>query len=229
MFEPWTGVYLIGALICFTVAYRTFFVKKNPSQSRKIFGLVSLFGGVICILDFLTQVAGPVMLSIYLQDIIGFLYPLTVFLFMLMPLTLQSKLENKTILRIMVLPLLIGLLPIICGEITGVENRNFNDIVFVKLIYNEIVYYIWLFLNAMPLVVMYYFFYKIFKLPDVRANADSMNRLETFVFAFTLLIFVGYVTAIAEVIYGTPPLSSVGVAVGISLAMGAFKVRHEKM
>ena len=68
-----------------------------------------------------------------------------------------------------------------------------------------------------------------FKTPDVRANKDSMKRLRMFVLAFTLLIVAGYAFAVAEMILGTPPLSSVGAAVGVSLALIAFKLRKEKM
>ena len=217
----------MGALICFAVAYRTFFVKKKPTQSRKLFGLLALLFGVICIIDFLSQVAGTTKLSIYLQNSLTMVYPFPMFLFMLIPLTLYKELENRTILKIMLLPLLVGLIGL--GDITDAKVENFGGITFVKYVFKEDVYSIWLFLNFLPLVVMYFFFYKIFKTPDVRANKDSMKRLKVFVTAFTILIIAGYAFAIAEMLFGTPPLSSVGAAVGVSLAMIAFKLRKEIM
>ena len=223
------SIYVIGALICFAVAYRTFFVKKTHSQSRKLFGLLALLFGLICILDFMSQAAGPTKLSLYIQNIVSIVYPFPMFLFMLIPLTIYKDIRGKTILKIMVLPLLVGLFAVVGGDIIGAEADNFGDITFVKLIYNEDIYSTWLFLNFLPFVVMYYLFYKIFKTPEVRANKDSMKRLKVFVTAFTILIITGYVFAIAEMLFGTPPLSSVGAAVGVSLAMIAFKLRKETM
>ncbi|ODS35537.1 MAG: hypothetical protein A7316_03665 [Candidatus Altiarchaeales archaeon WOR_SM1_86-2] len=226
------SIYVVGALICFAVAYRTFFVKKKPTQSRKLFGLLSFLFGLICVLDFLAQVAGTTKLSMYLQDLMGVVYPFPMFLFMLIPLTIYKDIRGKTILKIMVLPLLVGLFSFIGGGggcTMDVEAGNFEGMIFVKFIYNEDIYSIWLLLNFIPVVVMYYLFYKIFKTPDVRANKDSMKRLKVFVTAFTILIIAGYAFAIAEMIFGTPPLSSVGAAVGVSLAMIAFKLRKETM
>ena len=220
-------IYVVGALICFAIAYRAFFVKKKLTQSRKLFGLLSFLFGLICILDLLSQAAGPTKLSVYIQHSLTMLYPFPMFLLMLIPLTLYKDIRGKTVLKIMIFPLLVGLIGV--GDVIDTEAENFGDTTFVKFIYNEDLYSIWLFLNFIPVVVMYYFFYKIFKTPDVRANKDSMKRLKMFALAFTILIITGYAFAIAEMIFGTPPLSSIGAASGVSLAMIAFKLRKERM
>jgi len=220
-------IYVAGAVICFAIAYTTFFVKKKSVQSRKLFGILALLFGVICIFDFLSQVAGPTKLSVYIQHALTIIYPFPMFLFMLIPLALYNDIRGKTVLKIMLLPLLVGLIGF--GDVIGAEAGIFGDITFVKFIYNEDLYSIWLFLNFIPVVVMYYLFYKLFKTPDVKANKDSMKRLKMFVLAFTLLIVAGYAFAVAEMILGTPSLSSIGAAFGVSLAIIAFKLRKEKM
>jgi len=223
-------IYVICAVICFAIAYSMFFVKEKLTQSRKLFGLLALLFGAICIIDFLSQVAGPTKLSVYIQHSLTILYPFPVFLLMLIPRTLCNELMNRTILKIMILPLLVGLFAIIGGgNVIGAEAGNFGNINFVKFIYNETIYSIWLFLNFTPFVMMYYFFYKIYRMLKMEKDEDCLRRLKVFIRALTILVIAAYAFAIAEMIFGTPPLSSVGAAVGVSLAMLAFKLRKEEM
>lgn len=222
-------IYVIGALICFAVSYQVLFVKRNPNQSRNLFGLVAVFLGLICIIDLLSQIAGPTELSARTQYIPPILYPFTVFIMMLIPMSIYKPIKRGEILKIMALPALIGIFSVICGCIIRAEEASFQGIHFVRLIYNTDIYSIWLLLNLLPLIAMYYFFYKMFKSTKLKKNRGIRKRLKIFLFAMTILIVVCYAFAIAEALLGTPPVSSVGNAVGISLAMLAFKLRKEKI
>ena len=221
--------YLAGALICLTITHHTFFIKINPGKSRELFGYLALFFGVICMLDFTSQVSTGSELPIYVQKIALIIYPFAPFLIMLIPMNLYKPLQGSDMVKIMALPAIIGFFSFICGCITGAEQVTFQGIHFVKLIYNTEFYSTWLLLNFIPVIVMYYFFYKILKSPEARENNDFMKSANLLVFALTLIVVACYAFAIAEAVLGTPPLSSIGNAIGISLAMAAFKLRGEQM
>ncbi len=229
MFHLWMIIYLVSVLICFTITYTTFFVKK-PNQTRKLFGTVTLILGTICILDFLSQVAGPTDQSIYMQKIIIVIYPFATFIAMLIPRTLCMPLKNRTLLKILMFPVMIGLFSISMGGIvTGAEASCLNELIFVKFLYLEDIYSMWIFANFLPVIVFYYYSGKILKSPAVKSNKEVMNRLKIFILAFTVLVVLVFAFGIAEVVFGTPPLSSLSSAIATSLAMVAFKLGNEKM
>ena len=215
-FQVWVLSYFLASAFCYI---ETFYLYRSKNINRKMLSYLVFSAGCWSLLDGLTQLThGDVALS--LQYGVLFVSFIVAFIFLYFSYSLMNALSEKMLSLLLLIPIFLGLVSSLFIEIfVGTEERTFDGIRYIHIIYNDILYTVTVLFLFIPL-----FFGFVFLVKSLRKLEEPDLKKKAIYFTVGMLFAVvsSYVLGTSEVIYHTPPVASIAISVGIGIASLSF-------
>ncbi|HEC81351.1 MAG TPA: hypothetical protein ENI42_02850 [Thermoplasmatales archaeon] len=218
--QAWVTAYFIAAIFCILTA-RLFIKSKNTS--RLLLGYLVIASGCWALLDGLTQILNP-EISLVIQNGALFVSAFVAFLFFFLSYSFIKHIERKTLYLLVLIPLFVGLLFSLFGDIYySAERVYMNGFSYVHMIYNDVNYT----LTVSILFILILAGFILIGIAVKTTRDETLRKNIKFFTAGTLTAVAStYILGSGEVLYHLPPLSSIAISIGIAISSLSFKTKR---
>lgn len=216
-FQIWILSYFLAAALCYI---ESFYLYKSKNITRKMLSYLVFSAGCWSLLDGLTQLTyGEIAVS--LQYGVLFVAFIVAFTFLYFSYSLLGSLSEKLLSLLLLIPIFLGLLfSLFLDVFVDTDERTFDGIRYIHIIYKENLYFVTVLTLFVPLLLGLVFLMK--GLREIE-EPDLRRKAKFFTLGMLFAIVSSYVLGTSEIFYHTPPIASIAISVGIGIASLSFR------